>query len=79
MDLLLAESGTPSGTESMIMEQVGSTLVPVTGPTTLLPAAPVVAPLSVGGGAVSDEERLKYEEERARLYEQLDEKVSVFL
>lgn len=32
------------------------------------------APLAVGQGAVSDEDRQKYEEERARLYQQLDEK-----
>uniref|UniRef100_A0A914XJA2 Kinesin-like protein n=1 Tax=Plectus sambesii TaxID=2011161 RepID=A0A914XJA2_9BILA len=36
--------------------------------------APTPLPLAAGMGAVSDEDRLKYEEERARLYQQLDEK-----
>lgn len=77
-DSLLVEGSTPSATESMILEQVGSTLLPVAGAdagASMLPVAPVVATLGTGAGVVSDEERLKYEEERARLYEQLDEKV----
>lgn len=31
-------------------------------------------PLMAGGGAITDAERLKYEEERGKLYQQLDEK-----
>lgn len=59
----------------MILEQAGSTLVPVAG-ARAAPAA-AVAPLVAGAsGAVTDEERKKYEEERASLYQQLDEKVS---
>lgn len=70
---LMVESGTPSGTESMILEQKGTTLVPVAG--AVGGPTPALAPLGVSTGVVTDEERKKYEEERASLYQQLDEKV----
>lgn len=53
---------TPSTSESMISLDRSIMMAPA-------PLAP-----GAGMGAVSDEERVKYEEERARLYQQLDEK-----
>ncbi len=65
-----AESGI--GTPS---REFGSIMEASIGPTPALPPPMPGSPAAMlGAGAVSDKERLQYEEERARMYQQMDEK-----
>lgn len=72
-DLPVTEGGTPSQTESMIMESSVVSSVPSTLGAVTLGGVPVGAI----GGAVTDEERTKFELERAEMYRQMDEKVKL--